>query len=60
MSYVPPRPSKEAWNAAPDKGTPQLPGQVVETARAADRVLFGPAGEVLIRIEDRKQIGFRR
>ena len=41
-------------------GTPQVPAAVVDSARAADRVLYGPDGDVIIRIEDRKQIGFRR
>lgn len=42
----------------PEKGRPQVPGQVIESERRADRVLYGPNGEVLVRVEDRKQIGF--
>ena len=37
----------------------QTPAQVIESAREADRVLYGPTGEVLVRIEDRKRVGFR-
>lgn len=59
MSHVPPRPGKENWNEKPPSATPQVPTQVVDSARAADKVLYGPHGEVLVRIEDRKQVGFR-
>lgn len=59
MSHVPAAPTPRGYDV-PTVGKPQLPGQLVESERAADRVLYGPHGEVLVRLEDRRQIGFRR
>jgi hypothetical protein len=57
-AHVPSRPTPRDWDE-PTKGTAQVPAQVVDSARAADKVLYGPTGEVLVRIEDRKRVGFR-
>jgi len=56
-SRIPPPICPSDWDTS-FAGNPQLPAQVTVDERAPDKVLYGPRGEVLLRLEDRKRIGF--
>jgi len=60
MTHVPERHDRrpQAYAQAPVGTNPS--GQVEVSARAVDKIIYGPKGDVLKRIEDRPFLGYHR